>query len=228
MTWRRALRVRQMGLGLGHTSAADHSRDVRNVSGPLGVKLPVTNCRPNLNPWKPAKAIWYRAGRAVVGAKPRTENVMRYDVLAIALPSRKAGLWELKTTHENSQAPPEVVRQCIDTSTDKLISDKAGGSQDACSKPEIRKSGNAIVTESRCKTGAVAMTTRATYDGDFNSAVTGKVSTTQEGGPVRPQLGGSARKAGQPGAGRERPRRRPVGLRADARDADHSPDEPIG
>jgi hypothetical protein len=91
---------------------------------------------------------------------------MRHHVLAIALslfcelpaaaldlPSRKAGLWELKTTHEDSQAPPEVMQQCIDASTDKLVSDKAGGSQDACSKPEIRKSGSAIVTESRCRMG---------------------------------------------------------------------------
>lgn len=129
---------------------------------------------------------------------------MRHHVLAIALslfcelpaaaldlPSRKAGLWELKTTHEDSQALPEVMQQCIDASTDKLVSDKAGGSQDACSKPEIRKSGSAIVTESRCRMGAMAMTTRATYDGDFDSAFTVKVSTTQEGGPVRPQPGGT-------------------------------------
>jgi hypothetical protein len=113
--------------------------------------------------------------------------------VALDLPSRKAGLWELKTTHEGAQGPPDVIQQCIDAATDKLLSDKFAGNQ-SCSKPEIRKSGATFVSESSCKMGAVATTTRATYDGDFDFAFTIKISTTQEGGAggaARPQTGGT-------------------------------------
>jgi hypothetical protein len=110
---------------------------------------------------------------------------------ALDLPSRKAGLWEIKTMHDNPQMPPQVMQHCIDAATDKAMNDKLGGGQDMCSKQQIRKSGNALVAESSCKFGATAATTRAVYEGDFNSAYTVKVTATQEGGPARPQMRGT-------------------------------------
>lgn len=111
-----------------------------------------------------------------------------FPAAALDLPARKAGLWEIKTTLADSQAPPRVMQQCIDAKTDKLMSEKFGGGQGDCAKPEIRKSGSTIVAESSCKIGGVATTTRSVFEGDFDSAYTVKVS--MEGGPARPQPGG--------------------------------------
>ena len=97
---------------------------------------------------------------------------------ALDLPPRKARLWELKTTHEDSQMPPQFIQQCIDAATDKLMGDKFGG-QDVCPNQEINKSGDGIVAEPNCKIGDVATTTRAVYDGYFNSAYTVKISSTK-------------------------------------------------
>jgi hypothetical protein len=108
--------------------------------------------------------------------------------VALDLPSRKAGLWELRTTQQDSQAPADVMQQCVDASTDKLMSDKFAASP-ACSKPEVRKSGAAYVTESSCKMGAAATTTRATYTGDFDAAFTINIAMTQDGGSARPDPG---------------------------------------
>jgi Protein of unknown function (DUF3617) len=113
-----------------------------------------------------------------------------FPALALDLPARKAGLWELKLTHESGQAPPQVMQHCIDAATDKAMNEKFSGGQGMCSKQDIRKSGTTIVAESSCKTGDMAMTTRAVFDGDFNSAYTVKISTEMEGSAARPPVGG--------------------------------------
>ena len=41
-------------------------------------------------------------------------------VLAIDMPTRKAGLWELKMTFAQPELPAHVVRQCTDAAADKL------------------------------------------------------------------------------------------------------------
>ncbi len=38
---------------------------------------------------------------------------------AAELPSRKPGLWEVKTSIGNSNAPARVIQQCIDAATDQ-------------------------------------------------------------------------------------------------------------
>lgn len=114
-----------------------------------------------------------------------------FPAVALDLPARKAGLWELKMTHDNAQAPPQIMQNCIDAATDKAMNEKFSGGQGMCSKQDIRKSGNTIVAESSCKTGDMAMTMRAVFYGDFDSAYTVKVSTTNEGGATRPPVGGT-------------------------------------
>jgi hypothetical protein len=111
-----------------------------------------------------------------------------FPAVAVDLPTRKAGLWEIKTTLQEQKMPPQIMQQCVDAATDKLMNEKFGGGKDVCPKQDIRKSGSTIIAESSCKIGAVSTTTRAVYEGDFDSAYTVKVSTTQEGGPQRPQL----------------------------------------
>jgi hypothetical protein len=101
--------------------------------------------------------------------------------LALDLPARRPGLWEIKMSLEGGQMPAQTMQQCIDAATDKLMQEKFSG-QDACSKQEMSKSGNTIVVDSSCKIGTMATTTHAVFEGDFDAAYTVKVSTALEGG----------------------------------------------
>ena len=40
-------------------------------------------------------------------------------VLALDMPTRKAGLWEIKMVFEGRNLPAQVMRQCVDAATDK-------------------------------------------------------------------------------------------------------------
>ena len=42
------------------------------------------------------------------------------------LPLRKAGLWEVKMTVENRNAPGQTIQQCIDAATDQMMQSSAG------------------------------------------------------------------------------------------------------
>ena len=53
---------------------------------------------------------------------------------AIDMPARKAGLWELKMEFEGRQMPAQVMKQCVDAASDKIMNSNFGGSaQEACS-----------------------------------------------------------------------------------------------
>jgi len=101
---------------------------------------------------------------------------------AIDLPTRKAGLWEIKMVLENSQVAPPAMQHCIDAATDKLLHEKFSVGQESCSKHDISRSGNTFVIDSSCKFGNMATTTHAVFEGDFDSAYTVNVSTTLDGG----------------------------------------------
>jgi len=100
---------------------------------------------------------------------------------ALDLPARKPGLWETKMMLEDSKMAPPVMQHCIDAATDKLLQEKFGVGQEACSKHDVSRSGSTIVVDSTCKFGNMASTTHAVFEGDFDSAYTVKISTTLEG-----------------------------------------------
>lgn len=50
--------------------------------------------------------------------------------LALDLPTRKAGVWELKMIFEGRNLPDQVMKQCVDAATDKLMSANFGGSNE--------------------------------------------------------------------------------------------------
>jgi hypothetical protein len=102
--------------------------------------------------------------------------------LALDLPARKPGLWEVKMTFEGAQMPVQTAQQCIDAATDKLMQEKFNGGHDICSKQDMSRSGSTIVIDSSCKIGNMAASTHAVFEGDFDSAYTVKVSTALEGG----------------------------------------------
>ena len=68
--------------------------------------------------------------------------------LATELPSRKPGLWEVKMTIENRNAPAQVIRQCIDAATDQMMQSSAGPfSAAACPKREVQTSANSTTID---------------------------------------------------------------------------------
>src|SRR3972149_5237811 len=106
---------------------------------------------------------------------------------AIDMPARKAGLWELKMEFEGRQMPAQVMRQCTDATTDKMMNLNFGGSNEqACSKQDIKNAGGTITIDSVCKFGEATTTSHAVVTGSFDSAYTVKVSSTRQGGPPMP------------------------------------------
>jgi Protein of unknown function (DUF3617) len=107
--------------------------------------------------------------------------------LAIDVPARKPGLWELTMQFDSRNLPARVMKQCIDPATDKLLNSNFGGAaQEACSKHDISKSGNAIVIDSVCKFGPATSTSHAVVSGRFDSDYTVEVTSTRQGGPPMP------------------------------------------
>ena len=107
-----------------------------------------------------------------------------WPAIAAEMPTRKAGLWELKMMFEGGNAPVQSMQQCTDASTDKLMTSSFGarGWED-CSKKDVQVSGNTVTLDSVCKGGGMTVTTHAVVSGDFNSAYTVKVTSQRQGGP---------------------------------------------
>jgi hypothetical protein len=107
--------------------------------------------------------------------------------LAIDLPTRKAGQWEVKMVFEGRNLPPTVMKQCVDAATDKLMNANFGGSNEqACSKQDVKNSGGAITIDSVCTFGDATTTSHAVVSGSFDSAYTIDVTSTREGGRPMP------------------------------------------
>jgi len=108
-------------------------------------------------------------------------------VCALDLPARKAGLWEVKMTFEGRNLPPQVIEQCIDAATDKMMSSFGGNlRQDMCSKQDVQKVGSTLVVDSVCQMGSITMNSHGVITGDFNSGYTVKMTSTRSGGPAMP------------------------------------------
>lgn len=100
------------------------------------------------------------------------------------VPRRKSGLWETSIT--TAGVPAGVVSQmCIDEKSDDLAQSLAAQGTQACSKNEVRRDGNRVVTESVCRTGATTTTTRGVFTGDFASAYAGELTSSFD-----PPMGG--------------------------------------
>jgi len=98
--------------------------------------------------------------------------------LAAELPSRKAGLWEVRTSIENRNGPSVTIQQCIDASTDQMMQSSAGPlAQAACSRRDVQKSGDTTTIDSTCTLAGKAATAHAVIAGSFDSAYTMTVTT---------------------------------------------------
>ena len=106
---------------------------------------------------------------------------------ALDLPTRKAGLWELRMEFAGRNLPAQVMRQCTDAATDKMMNLNFGGSNEkACSKNDVSMSGGAITVDSVCKFGDATTTSHAVVSGSFDSAYKVDVTSTRTGGRALP------------------------------------------
>jgi len=103
---------------------------------------------------------------------------------AVDLPTRKAGLWEMKMVKTGSSMPEMTMQHCTDESTDKEMSTTAAPmAKQVCSKQDIQKTATGYVSDSVCGVAGVTVTSHAEIVGDFNSAYTVKSTSHVEGGP---------------------------------------------
>jgi hypothetical protein len=106
---------------------------------------------------------------------------------ALDLPTRKAGLWEIKMEFQGRSLPVQTMKQCTDATSDKLMTSNFGGASERdCSKQDITNSGGTITIDSVCNFGGATSTSHAVVSGDFNSAYTVDVTSKREGGPPIP------------------------------------------
>ena len=106
---------------------------------------------------------------------------------ALDMPPRKPGLWELKMEFMGRQLPVQVIKQCVDAASDKLMnSNFAGSGQVDCAKQDVTHNGASMVVDSVCQVGPATTTTHAVINGSFDSGYTVEVTSTRAGGPPLP------------------------------------------
>jgi len=103
------------------------------------------------------------------------------DALAVELPVRKAGLWEMKMLRTGGAIPDVTMQHCTDASTDKQMSTSFSPGKETCSKQDIQKTAAGYVSDSVCSVAGMTITSHAEITGDFNSAYTVKSTSHSEG-----------------------------------------------
>jgi len=102
-------------------------------------------------------------------------------VFAAELPSRKPGLWEVRTSFESRNGAGLAVRQCIDASTDQMMQSSTGPlARAACPRRDVLKSGDTVTIDSTCTLAGKTATSHAVITGRFDNAYTMTV-TSQSG-----------------------------------------------
>jgi hypothetical protein len=104
---------------------------------------------------------------------------------AVELPTRKAGLWELKMMRAGSPTPEMTMQHCTDETTDKKMTTQLSPmAKDNCTKNDTQKTATGYVTDSVCSFGGTTMTSHSEVTGDFNSGYSVKVTSHNDGAPA--------------------------------------------
>jgi hypothetical protein len=103
---------------------------------------------------------------------------------AVDLPTRKAGLWEMKMVRTGGSVPDMTMQHCTDATTDKQMSTSFSPGKETCAKQDIVKTATGYVSDSVCSVAGMTITSHAEITGDFNSAYTVKSTSKSEGGPA--------------------------------------------
>lgn len=105
--------------------------------------------------------------------------------LALELPTRRAGLWELKMLRAGSPTPEMTMQHCTDETTDKKMTTQLSPmAKQNCTRNDTQKTATGYVTDSVCSYGGTTMTSHSEVTGDFNSAYSVKVTSHNEGAPA--------------------------------------------
>jgi len=101
------------------------------------------------------------------------------------LPTRKAGLWEMKVVKVGGLVPEMTMQHCTDATTDKEMNNSVSPiAKQICTKQDVHKTTTGYVTDSVCAVAGVSMTTHAEIVGDFNSGYTVTSTTHSDKGPT--------------------------------------------
>jgi uncharacterized protein DUF3617 len=102
---------------------------------------------------------------------------------AVEMPTRKAGLWEIKMVRTGGPLPEMTMQHCTDETTDKqMTSTFSPMSKEICSKNDTLKTATGYTTDAVCTINGMSMTSHADVTGDFNSAYTVTVTSHSQGG----------------------------------------------
>src|SRR5437667_2112577 len=83
------------------------------------------------------------------------------DALAVELPVRKAGLWEMKMVRTGGSIPDMTMQHCTDATTDKQMSTSFSPGKDTCAKQDIQKTATGYVSDSICTVASMTITSHA-------------------------------------------------------------------
>lgn len=116
--------------------------------------------------------------------------------VALDMPARKPGLWELNMEFVGRKIPAQAKKQCVDAASNKLMKFefRRSGARSLCQtgRRQIRHGHDGGLD---CTFGDATMTTHAVVTGNFDSAYTVAVTSTREGGRPMPgtAAGGASR-----------------------------------
>jgi hypothetical protein len=101
---------------------------------------------------------------------------------ASELPTRKPGLWEVKTSI-GGNARALNVQQCIDAATDQMLQSNAGPfAASSCPEREVKRQDASITIDSRCTIKGKPASAHAIITGNLDSAYS--MTVTSEGGDL--------------------------------------------
>jgi hypothetical protein len=110
-----------------------------------------------------------------------------HGALAVDLPTRKAGLWEMKVVKTGSPIPDMTMQHCTDETTDKDMNNSVSPlAKQICSKQDVQKTATGYVSDSVCSVGGMSITSHSEIVGDFNSAYTVTSSSHADRGASGP------------------------------------------
>jgi hypothetical protein len=116
------------------------------------------------------------------------------SAVALELPPRKAGLWDIRMTFDAPGIAPQAMQQCVDAATDKLMNNLgADAPPDMCPRQDVNKAGDTIVVDTLCRVDDVTIASHGVITGNFDSAYTAKVTSRRTGGPREAGPGSTTR-----------------------------------
>jgi hypothetical protein len=95
--------------------------------------------------------------------------------------SRKPGLWEVKTSIDNANAPVRVVRQCIDAETDQMLQSVAGPfNPAACERGDVQHAADTTTIDFKCTVAGKPATAHSVVTDSLDSAYTMTVTAQSD------------------------------------------------